>query len=1035
MKLSDLSIKRPVFATMLNVVLLVFGLFSLPRLSVDLYPEVDFPVITISVVYPGADPESIEQKILDPLEKALNGIGGLKSLSSNAFPNIGQFVLQFNLEKDSDKAAQEVRDKVFAAVNKLPPEAETPVVQKFDIGATPIINLALQGPMSIAELSGIAKDLVQPRLERVDGVASTNPAGVREREIHVLLSRERLSSFGLSPTGVLNALKTQNLDLPSGKIESEATYQAIRVKGKLKSAEEVGRLPIANAKNANLRIRDIAEVRDTIADEETAAFVDNNPTILFSIQKQSGANTTQVAHDIKEELIALNKALPEGVSITVVTDNSLFIKGSIDAVKFDLFLGAFLAIIIVLIFLKDWRITLISATALPTAVIATFAFLEFMGFTLNMMTTLALSLSIGILIDDAIIVVENIHRHLMMGKNSLVAARDATREIGLAVIATTLTLCAVFIPVAFMRGIIGRFFFQFGLTVAFAVLTSLFVAFSLTPMLSSRFLKNGHSTHSFNISDFLANKINFDFSRLEKWYEKLLAWCLENNAITLCGGLAIFIVSIFMLTFVPVSFFPVEDTSEFTIDYVLPEGSNISFTSEKSLILAQAVKSYPGVETVVTKVGASLDKKPNKASLVVKLVDKKDRSFSQSEIMTRLRQDLAQHFEINGAEISYSEAGGSRKNHPIQFVFRSDDWEKLNLFSDQVAEYTKNNVAGVVDIHTTKAKSQSEYKIVVDTIKAADLGISPLEIATTMHALFEGERAGNIQIAGKDIDIKLRMTDENRLNVADIAGVSVASTRGEYVSLASLANIVPSTSPSSIERLDGQRQITMTANFNGKDLNAAVNAIQKYIKSSIPSEISSSLSGQAENMKNSIEAMIQALILAIILVFIVLCIQYESYSSPMVIMAALPLSLTGAFGALLLTGQIMSIYAMIGIILLMGLVTKNGILLVEIALQKIHEGVPVKRALLEAGPLRLRPILMTTFAAGGGMLPVAIGHGVGGEARSPMGVVVIGGLLASTLLTLVVVPCLFNVVENLKKSIVKKYNKAHEVTSIGTLAE
>lgn len=1024
MKLSDLSIKRPVFATMVNVVLLIFGLFSLPRLSVDLYPEVDFPVVTISVIYPGADPESVEQKILDPLEKALNGIGGLKNLSSNAFANMGQFVLQFNLEKDSDKAAQEVRDKVFAAISKLPPEAETPVVQKFDIGSSPIITLALQGSLPMAELSQLAKDKVQPKLERVDGVANTNPSGIREREIHVLIDRERLSALGIAPTAVLNALRSQNLDMPIGKIEDKNSYQAIRVKGKLSSAQEIGSLVIPNNRGINVRIRDVAEVNDTIADEENAGFVDDTPAILFALQKQSGANTTEVARLVRTEVDALNKSLPEGVSLSVITDNSLFIKGSIDAVKFDLVLGALLAIVIVLIFLKDWRITLISATALPTAVIATFAFLEFMGFTLNMMTTLALSLSIGILIDDAIIVIENIHRHLFMDKTPQVAARDATREIGLAVIATTLTLCAVFIPVAFMRGIIGRFFFQFGLTVAFAVLISLFVAFSLTPMLSSRILKKQHT--SLRLVDWLAGKCKFDFTKLELAYERLLAWCLDHNAITLFGGLALFIVSILMLRFVPVSFFPVEDTSEFSIDYVLPEGSNLAYTKEKSVVLALALKSYPGVEAVVSKVGAGLDKKPNKATLVVKLADKHERSYSQSELMTRLREDLAKNFQSDGEEISYSEAGGSRKSHPIEFVFRSDNWAMLEDYAQSVADFAKANVTGLVDVHLSTPKKQNEFKIVVDTPKAADLGITPHDIATTMHALFEGERAGTIQIEGKEIEIKLRIGDADRTHQADIAGISLVTMKGESVSLASVASVVPSTSPSTIERLDGQRQITLSANFSGKDLNKAVNTLQSHVTSTISPEISWSLSGQAENMKDSIKAMLEALGLAVILVFIVLCVQYESYLSPMVIMAALPLSLTGAFGALLITGQIMSVYTMIGIILLMGLVTKNGILLVEIALQKIHEGIPLKRALLEAGPLRLRPILMTTFAAGGGMLPVAIGHGVGGEARSPMGVAVIGGLLASTLLTLVVVPCLFNVVDGVKKKLVAKLLTSHQ---------
>lgn len=1021
MNLSDLSIKRPVLATMLSVVLIIFGLFSLPKIPIDLYPDVDFPVVTTFVSYPGADPESIEQKILKPLEKALNGISGLKSLNSEAYPNFGQIVLQFNLEKNSDEAAQEVRDKVFAAVGELPEEAETPVVQKFDIGGAPIMGIALKGDLDIGSLSSIGKDTVQPAFERIDGVASVRAAGLREPEIHVLINREQLSSFGLAPEDVARSIKSQNLDIPSGKIITPFSYEPVRIKAKLTSSEEISRLPILNLRNANIRISDVSITHDTIAEEDNAAFLDKQPTILFYLQKQAGSNTPQVARLVKEELASLNKTLPPGVQAEIVMDNSVFIEGSIAAVKFDLFLGAVLAIFIVLIFLLNFRITIISAAALPTAVIATFAFMDFMGFTLNMMTTLALSLSIGILIDDAIIVVENIHRHLAMGKSGRDAARDATREIGLAVIATTLTLCAVFVPVAFMRGIIGRFFFQFGLTVAFAVLISLFVAFTLTPMLSSKFLVHEEDLkkHKFGA---VAGYINNLFTRIEKAYQNLLSWCLNNRGKTLFTGFAVFVLSIVMLKFVPVSFFPSNDRAEFNIDYSLPEGTSLALTKNKSLILSEAVKSYPGVASVITSVGASADRKPNNANLSVRLVPKNEREYSQQELMNRLREDLKKNFEIDGATLSLAaEGGGGPRSEPIQFVFKSDNWENLSSFAEQVVQFTKDNVAGAVDVKTSKPKSQEELKIVVDSLKASDLGISSAEIGSSIRTLFEGEKVGNIDRAGKNIDIRLRISDDNRTSALDVAGVSIRSQRGDYIALSSVATIVPSQAPSSIERLDRQRQIALLANFNGKDLNAAVNQINNYIQENKTPGITVVLGGEAEIMKDSITAMMEALLLAVILVFIILCIQYESYSAPMVIMAALPLSLTGAFGALLLTGQVMSIYAMIGIILLMGLVTKNGILLIDFTLQKMKEGLSVNNALLTAGPLRLKPILMTTFAAGGGMLPVAIGHGIGGEARSPMGVVVIGGLLASTLLTLVVVPCFFSVVSEIKEKLARRF--------------
>lgn len=1022
MLLSDLSIKRPVFATMINVVLIIFGLFSLPKLAIDLYPDIDFPVVTVQVIYKGADPESIEQKILKPLEKELNGISGLKTMAANAYPNVAQLVLQFNLEKNSDEAAEQVRDRVFGAVGELPQEADTPIVRKFDIGGAPIVSIALYGDnIAINELSRIAKDVVEPALERIDGVASVSPAGLREREVQVHIDRERLLSFGLGPHHIEGAIRSQNLDVPSGKIIDEKNYYPIRVLGRASDAEELSMLPIANAKNANIRLSDVATVKETVADEESAAFNDNQPTILFSVHKQAGANSPTVASLIKEQIDIIKSSLPQGMSLQVVNDNSLFIKGSIDAVQFDLVLGAILAVIIVLIFLRDRRITLISAMALPTAVIATFAFMNLMGFTLNMMTTLALSLSIGILIDDAIIVVENIHRHLAMGKSGIAAARDATREIGLAVIATTMTLIAVFVPVAFMQGIIGRFFFQFGLTVAFAVLVSLFVAFTLTPMLSAKFLKHEQKR---NILDPLFfDKFERVFSFIEILYKRLLQWCLHRRGLTLTLGFMIFVVSIFLLRFVPVSFFPIEDRSEFSVDYELKEGTSLSYTKEKSLVLAQAIKAYQGVKSVITSVGASQDKKPNKASLSVKLVDKTMRDYSQFDLMNRLREDLKTTFEKDGSTISVSMGDEGPKSQPIQFVFKSDNWEKLEEFSDDALLYTKDNIPGAVDVITTKPKNQEEYKVEVDVARAFDLGLSPAIIGSNLRALFAGEKVGAIDKNGRAIDIMLRIADDNRTEARDIASISIPTERGSQVSLSSVATLALGKSPSMIERLDGQRQISLLANFTGKDLNSAVNSITDYINEHKNPSITMVLSGQAEIMKDAISSMLQALLLAIILVFIVLCIQYESYSSPMVIMAALPLSLTGAFGALLLTAQIMSVYAMIGIILLMGLVTKNGILLIDFTLQRMREGISVKDALLEAGPLRLRPILMTTFAAGFGMLPVAIGHGIGGEARSPMGIAVIGGLLASTLLTLVVVPCLFSLTEELKARYSSKLNK------------
>lgn len=1027
MLLSDVSIRRPVFATMLNLVLVVFGLFALPRLAIDQFPNVDFPTITVSVVYPGADPESVEQRILKPLEESVNGIAGLDKLMSTAFPNVGQLVLMFKLEKNGDQALQETRDKIFAAVGRLPAEAETPIVQKFDIGGAPVISAALSGSdIDYGELSRVAKDVVTPVIERVNGVAAVNSAGIREREVQIFVERDRLASFGLTAADVIASVQQQNLDMPAGRVETDARYWALRVKGRLASGDQVARLPIVAQVPgaANLRISDVATVKDSIAEEKTAAFLSKTPTILLSVQKQAGANTPQIAEGVTAALNKLRPNLPKGVSLDIVSDNSIYIKGAIDAVKLDLVLGAVLATVIVLLFLKDFWITFISAITLPTSVIATFAFMQAMGFTLNLMSTLGLSLAIGILIDDAIIVIENIHRHLTMGKTGAEAARDATSEIGLAVLATTATICAVFVPVAFMEGIIGRFFYQFGLTVAFSVAVSLFVAFTLTPMLSSRLLKSHDHSHAHPaqqkpLARFFAtvsSKIEVFLSALDESYRRLLNWCLQHRMKTLMFGLAMFVLSIVMLRWVPVAFFPREDRSQLIVDYILPEGTTLEVSKAASAEVVQTLESYPGVDKVITAIAATREAKPNKLRFDVLLIDKSKRSFSQAELLDRLRRDLAPRFQREGTEFRISEqsGGGGGRSEPIQYILSANDWPALLAYSDKVADFVRTQVKDTVDVSTSKPKTLREFRVLIDSARAADLAVSTAQIGITLRALYEGDKISEIEDRGTSFDVRLRIDDKDRASAEALSGIVLTSRRGQQVTLGSIATIVEADAPSAVERFNGQRQIVVFANFKGKDLNAAANQIEAYIKQTIPDGISVSTSGQTEIMKSAVVAMLRALATAIILVYMILCAQYERYVAPLIIMAALPLSLTGAFGSLLLTGQVMSIYAMIGIILLMGLVTKNGILLIDFTLQRVQEGLSVDDALREAGPIRLRPILMTTFAAGGGMLPVAIGHGVGGEARSPLGVAVIGGLLMSTLLTLVVVPCLFSWVEDMR---------------------
>lgn len=1012
MLLSDVSIKRPVFATMLNVVLIVFGFFSYKKLGIDQFPNIDFPVVTVQVAYPGADPKTVEQKILEPLEKSLNGLEGLEALNATAFPNFGQVVLRFKLERNGDKAAQDVRDKISTLTSQLPTEALAPVVAKFDVGGAPIITMTLSSEeLPYTQLSKLAKDKVKPALETVPGVGRVDLAGQREREIHILMSRSRLQAFGLSPSQLVQAVQSQNLDVPSGKIENRESLLRIRTEGTLSSATEVGEIPIALRTGQKIRVKDVAEVQDTLADETGYATANGQTAIVIVLYKQSGGNTVAIAETAKEKISQLQKSLPSGVKFQVFQDNSKYIKGSIDSVKFDLILGALLAVVIVLLFLYDWRATIISACAIPTSVIATFWFVQTMGFTLNLMTTLGLTLSIGILVDDAIVVIENIYRRLELGESPLDAAKNGTAEIGLAAIAITLSIVAVFIPVAFMEGILGRFFYQFGMTVAFSVLVSLFVAFTLTPMMSSRLLKAHHGS----IPSFFV-PVEKVFGRVEESYRKILRTSLGRPWQTVLLGIGVLFVSIALLRFVPVAFFPKEDRSQFAVNYELPEGSPIVLMKQRAAIVDSFLRAYPGVESVVMAIGANAERKPNLARFDVNLISKSARSFSQEEMVKRLRTDLLKRFPDPTEKLEVSEQSGSGggRQQPIQLILQGNDFEQLSKYANGMRDWVKANIPGAVDVQTSEPPLVKEVRVVTDPVRAADVSMTTQQVGFALRTLFEGIKVGEIEDKGERFDVRARVAEIDSQQVTDLSGITLPNPQGIPIALTSVARIEQKDSLSKVERLGGQRQIVVLANFQGKDLGGAIRLLENEVRKTIPPELSFSFEGQAKLLKDAVSAMLSALGLAIVLVFIVLCAQFESYVTPFVIMMSVPLAFSGAFAGLIITQKAMSIYAMIGLIMLMGLVTKNAILLIDFTLMRMRDGKTVFDALVEAGPVRLRPILMTTAAMIFGMLPIAIGHGDGGEARAPMAVCVIGGLVSSTVLTLIVVPSVFLLVQRLQ---------------------
>ena len=1010
MKLADVSIKRAVLASVMNLVLIVVGVLAYPKIGVDLFPTVEFPVMTVLAVYPGADPGAVEQKVIDKLEERLNTLSGLKSMRSTSLENVGQLVLEFELERNADQAAQDVRDKVSAVLPELPPDLEPPVVEKFDVGASPIMSVTVSGLVGTRELTRIADDVIKARLQKISGVGSIDVVGGRDREVHVWVNRERLAAYGLTVTDVATALRMQNLEVPGGRMQIGGQELTVKTKGEVKSARQLGDLILTAAGGVPIRVSDVARIEDGEEEATSASDVDGKSAVSLVIRKQSGANTVSVAERVKLEVEAIKKSLPPGIQVAVPIDNSLFIAASIHDVKFDLLFGAILTVLIILFFLHDWRATLISAIALPTSVVATFGFIQAMGFTFNNMTMLGLTLSIGILIDDAIVVIENIHRHLTMGKGPWRAAREATAEIGLAVIAITASILAVFVPVATMKGIIGRFFYQFGLTVSFAVAVSLLVSFTLTPMLSARYLRVEHGE-----PNLIARAINRVLGGVERVYRVTLAWALNWRFATLGIAALVFLASIALLTKTPKEFLPPEDRGEYLVKFELPPGGSLEATKAFGAAIAQKVATVPGVATQFTTVGGGSPPMINAGEIHVSLVDRSQRTFKTMDAIAYTRELIgAQSPNTVSVEIVRAVGGGGFRSQQIQFNIRGTDYDQLNIAATKLMEKLRA-AGGYADIDSTYRAGKPELAVHINRERAADLGVPAAVVATTVRTLIAGEKVTELPLSGDRIDVRIRLEDTQRRGIADVSNLQVRSASGALVALSQVVRVERSTGPAQIERQNRLRQVTVLANLNGKVLGDAIAEIDGWAKEVVPAELTTDWVGQAQMMQESAGYMGQALILAIILVYLILAAQFESFVHPLTIMFSLPLATIGAFGALFLTQMSLNIFSMIGVIMLMGLVTKNAVLVVDYANTLRAQGLSKTEALLAAGPVRLRPILMTTAAMVFGMIPVALGRSLGGEQRAPMAVAVIGGLITSTLLTLLVVPVVYSLLDRFNR--------------------
>lgn len=1006
MFLSKVSVKRPYFASMLNIVVLIFGLLAFANIGIDRNPNVAFPEVYAGITYKGMNPKSAEQLLLNPMEEQFKSLQGLKEMEGSAQQDFAEVTLKFNLNTDIDKAAADVRNAL--GLIDFPKEAEKPYVVKANVNANPFMTLNITAKsFSEQELSTYVTKELKPMLQRIDGVGEIYVAGALDREIHIELNPSALHALQLSPTQIYKAVNDQIINEPTGILRAKNEHFSITTNTIPNTLNTIAKIPIYQKDKPTLRIEDFATVQDTHAELKSYSELNGKKSISLFIAKQSKGNIVEISSELTKIIHSINSnaSFNEKFKITIVNDDSIYIKNSYQTVLSDIIIGSILAVIVVFIFLHDWRNTLICSIAIPTSLIGTLAIIHYLGFTLNFMTLLALTLSIGILVDDAIVVIENIHRHKLLGKSIYRAAIEGSEEIGLAALAVTLAIVAVFVPVAFMEGIIGRFFYEFGITVSTAVLISLFVAFTVVPMLSSKF----NSKEIPQKANPWKRKFDKYFIQLQTSYQKILSNSLKRRKTTLLIGILVFVFSVILLNFVPKTFEPEWDESKSYFTFNLAQGTPLAEAITRGQEIRNHIRTYPGVKDVIMRIGGN-NNSPSRIQFTIILVEPQKRTYSANAFSQRLNEEATKFIRTDKERI-----GQASYNSDVYLNLYSIDSQALFLYSKQILKYLES-LPEVSGANSSMSDEAFEYRVVPDFVKAAAFGISPSDIADTLKLLYRGTKVGDFYSDGRYYDIKVLLPFKQDQSFASLSGVLLAPEKGSPVLLSSIATIERVAIEPLIEHINGTTRITVSADYYGKDLAGIMNKINAYIAKTKPSIIDTNFSGNSENLANALTSVGKSLLLATLFIFIVLSAQFENFKAPLAIMFSIPLAFSGAFVALLLSGQPLTIYAMIGIILLLGLVTKNAILLIEFAQQKISEGMEVNQALLEAAIVRLRPILMTTLTMIAGMLPLIFGTGAGHESYSNIGVTVTGGLISSTILTLVVVPCIYSLLVNFKFS-------------------
>ncbi|MCG2594192.1 efflux RND transporter permease subunit [Ramlibacter sp. XY19] len=1028
------SLKNPVFATMVMFAIVVLGLFSYQRLNIDQFPNIDFPVVVVTAEYPGASPEIVESEVSKKIEEAVNSIAGINALTSRSYEGQSVVILEFQLYVDGRKAAEDVREKIAAVRPTLRDEVKEPRVLRFDPSSRAVWSLAVlpdaaKGKaMSAVELTNWADQVLKRRLENVRGVGSVTLVGGTKRELNLYLNPAAMEALGITADQVVAAVRTENQDLPVGAIRSQAQERVVQVAARMERPEDFGRIIVARRNGAPVRLDQVARVADGGQEVESLALYNGQRTLLLTVQKSQDENTIAVIDGLRATLAEMQAQLPPGVKLEPVTDASRPIRVSVENVRRTLLEGALLTVLIVFLFLNSWRSTVITGLTLPIALIGTFLFMYAFGFSINMVTLMALSLCVGLLIDDAIVVRENIVRHVQMGKSPYQSALDGTQEIGLAVLATTFSIVAVFLPIGFMGGIIGKFFHEFGVTIVAAVLISMFVSFTLDPMLSSvwhdpEIEAHGRKQAPRTLYERTIGRVTgwFDTAteRLADGYQSILRWSLAHKLATVLAAAAIFLTSIFMVPLLGTEFVPKADFSETSISFYTPVGSSLELTESKARQVEAIAREFPEVKYTVATINTGNAAGKIYASLYVRLVDRKQRSRSVDQMAAVLRERLKQVPGITVTHAGLLDAVGGNKQ--IEFSLQGPDLKELDRLSRLVTERIRN-IPGLVDLDSSVKPDKPTVSIAIRRDAASDLGLGVAQVAGALRTLVAGQTVGNWRASDdQTYDVNVRLAPEARTAPQDLERLPFAlganadgSTR--VVRLNQVATVSESTGPNQINRRDLTREVAINANAYqrsageiSKDIKARLDGVQ------MPPGYRYQFGGSTKNMQESFGYAVSALVMAILFIYMILASQFKSFLQPLALMTSLPLTLIGVVLALLMFNSTLSIFSVIGIVMLMGLVTKNAILLVDFAIRLQEDGMPRAEALLQAARVRLRPILMTTLAMIFGMVPLAFALTEGSEQRAPMGQAVIGGVITSSLLTLVVVPVVYCYLDDLAR--------------------